>query len=99
MCVTNDHFQTALGISNPSALRETLVEVHEPSGAFALRGSHEDADGLPAGTHPRDVAADGSTARDLNGKIVECAWDKSARFALDDDEAFRENEDAEKVRS
>merc|ERR1719331_2047596 len=27
MCVTNDHFQTALGISNPSALRETLVEV------------------------------------------------------------------------
>ena len=76
--------------------RETLVEVHEPSGAFALRGSHEDADGLPAGTHPRDVAADGSTARDLNGKIVECAWDKSARFALDDDEAFREKEDAEK---
>jgi mRNA-capping enzyme len=74
--------------------RETLVEVHEPSGAFALRGSHEDADGLPAGMHPRDVAADGSTARDLNGKIVECAWDKSARFALDDDEAFREKEDA-----
>merc|ERR1719321_2591559 len=27
MCVTNDHFQTALGISNPSALLETLVEV------------------------------------------------------------------------
>merc|ERR1712159_883260 len=27
MCVTNDHFQTALGISNPSALRETVVEV------------------------------------------------------------------------
>ena len=39
---------------------------------------------------------DGSTARDLNGKIVECAWDKSARFALDDDEAFREKEDAGK---
>ena len=74
--------------------RETLVEVHEPSGAFALRGSHEDADGLPAGMDPRDVAADGSTLRDLDGKIVECAWDKSARFALDDDEAFREKEDA-----
>merc|ERR1719183_1976994 len=27
MCVTNDHFPTALGISNPSALRETVVEV------------------------------------------------------------------------
>ena len=28
MSVTNDHFKTALGISNPSALRETVVEVH-----------------------------------------------------------------------
>eukprot|EP00899_Mesostigma_viride_P025513 jgi/Mesvir1/6146/Mv00847-RA.1 len=27
MAVTNDHFQTALGHSNPSALRETVVEV------------------------------------------------------------------------
>jgi len=27
MAVTNDHFTTALGISNPSALRETVVEV------------------------------------------------------------------------
>eukprot|EP00961_Rhodomonas_salina_P115743 1557874-Rhodomonas_salina.5 len=27
MAVTNDHFRTALGTSNPSALRETLVEV------------------------------------------------------------------------
>jgi len=27
MAVTNDHFSTALGISNPSALRETVVEV------------------------------------------------------------------------
>ncbi|KAL3512787.1 hypothetical protein ACH5RR_025504 [Cinchona calisaya] len=27
MAVTNDHFQTALGASNPSALRETVVEV------------------------------------------------------------------------
>ena len=27
MAVTNEHFQTALGMSNPSALRETLVEV------------------------------------------------------------------------
>jgi transitional endoplasmic reticulum ATPase len=27
MAVTNDHFKTALGISNPSALRETVVEV------------------------------------------------------------------------
>ncbi len=28
MAVSNDHFKTALGISNPSALRETVVEVH-----------------------------------------------------------------------
>jgi transitional endoplasmic reticulum ATPase len=27
MAVTNEHFQTALGTSNPSALRETVVEV------------------------------------------------------------------------
>ncbi len=27
MAVTMDHFKTALGISNPSALRETVVEV------------------------------------------------------------------------
>ena len=27
MAVTNDHFKTALGVSNPSALRETVVEV------------------------------------------------------------------------
>ncbi|MEM7757165.1 MAG: hypothetical protein AAF298_03410, partial [Cyanobacteria bacterium P01_A01_bin.40] len=27
MAVTNDHFSTALGQSNPSALRETVVEV------------------------------------------------------------------------
>ena len=27
MAVTNDHFATALGVSNPSALRETVVEV------------------------------------------------------------------------
>jgi len=27
MAVTNDHFSTALGVSNPSALRETVVEV------------------------------------------------------------------------
>merc|ERR1711968_221555 len=27
MCVTNDHFKFALGISNPSSLRETVVEV------------------------------------------------------------------------
>lgn len=27
MAVSNDHFKTALGISNPSALRETVVEV------------------------------------------------------------------------
>ena len=31
------------------------------------------------------VAADGSTLRDLDGRIVECAWDKVARFAFDDD--------------
>lgn len=27
MAVTNDNFSTALGVSNPSALRETVVEV------------------------------------------------------------------------
>ncbi|KAF5805070.1 putative vesicle-fusing ATPase [Helianthus annuus] len=27
MAVTNGHFQTALGTTNPSALRETVVEV------------------------------------------------------------------------
>ncbi|KAJ0772671.1 putative vesicle-fusing ATPase [Helianthus annuus] len=27
MTVTNEHFQTALGTSNPSALRETIVKV------------------------------------------------------------------------
>lgn len=27
MAVTQDHFKTALGLSNPSALRETVVEV------------------------------------------------------------------------
>jgi transitional endoplasmic reticulum ATPase len=27
MAVTDDHFTSALGISNPSALRETVVEV------------------------------------------------------------------------
>ena len=30
MSVTNDHFTTALGTSNPSALRETVVEVGPP---------------------------------------------------------------------
>lgn len=30
MAVSNDHFKTALGISNPSALRETVVEVPLP---------------------------------------------------------------------
>jgi len=29
MAVTMDHFKTALGLSNPSALRETVVEVRE----------------------------------------------------------------------
>jgi transitional endoplasmic reticulum ATPase len=33
MSVTNEHFQTALGISNPSALRETVVEVPNVSWA------------------------------------------------------------------
>ncbi|PHU23713.1 Cell division cycle protein 48 -like protein [Capsicum chinense] len=31
MAVTNEHFQTALGASNPSALRETVVEVPNTS--------------------------------------------------------------------
>ncbi|CAA2990096.1 cell division cycle 48 homolog [Olea europaea subsp. europaea] len=31
MALTNEHFQTALGTSNPSALRETVVEVHNVS--------------------------------------------------------------------
>ena len=29
MAVTNEHFQTALGTSNPSALRETVIGVLE----------------------------------------------------------------------
>ena len=69
--------------------RDALVDVREPSGRFALRGSHEAPDGdepaFAAGSDPRDVAADGSTLRDLDGRIVECAWDKEARFAFDDD--------------
>ncbi|MCO5567911.1 hypothetical protein L7F22_021607 [Adiantum nelumboides] len=32
MAVTNEHFQTALGINNPSALRETVFEVPNVSG-------------------------------------------------------------------
>ena len=32
MAVTMDHFKTALGISNPSALRETVVEVGRAAG-------------------------------------------------------------------
>jgi mRNA-capping enzyme len=69
--------------------RETLVDVREPSGRFALRGSHEDGDGdgdEEAGTERlKNFAADGSTLGDLDGRIVECAWDKVARFAFDDD--------------
>ena len=34
MAVSNDHFKTALGISNPSALRETVVEVGRPPTCF-----------------------------------------------------------------
>lgn len=30
MAVTQEHFKTALGLSNPSALRETVVEVPPP---------------------------------------------------------------------
>lgn len=37
MAVSMDHFKTALGISNPSALRETVVEVSN-SQASALLG-------------------------------------------------------------
>ena len=37
MAVSNDHFKTALGISNPSALRETVVEVRCCSAAIAAR--------------------------------------------------------------
>ena len=37
MAVSNDHFKTALGISNPSALRETVVEVRFCSAAVAAR--------------------------------------------------------------
>lgn len=35
MAVSNDHFKTALGISNPSALRETVVEVCTQSFPFS----------------------------------------------------------------
>ena len=31
MAVTNEHFQTALGTSNPSALRETVSSPSQPS--------------------------------------------------------------------
>jgi len=40
MSVTQDHFRTALGISNPSALRETVVEV--PTVTWADIGGLED---------------------------------------------------------
>ena len=45
MCVTNDLLQTALGISEPSALRETLVEV--PTSTWNDI-SRPDAGALPA---------------------------------------------------
>mgnify|MGYP000054597067 CR=1 FL=1 len=53
--------------------RDSLLEVFEPSGGFMLVGSEE----LNEGFDP-NIAADGSTVQDLNGKIVECAWDKNA---------------------
>ena len=40
MAVTNDHFQTALGQTNPSSLRETVVEV--PNVAWEYIGGLED---------------------------------------------------------
>ena len=43
-----------------------VVEVHEPSGAFVAGG--DDA----------ETTADGRSASDLDGKIVECTWDASA---------------------
>jgi transitional endoplasmic reticulum ATPase len=41
MAVSNEHFTTALGISNPSALRETVVEVRPGAvwGAAQHKGS------------------------------------------------------------
>ena len=46
--------------------RGDVVEVHEPSGAFVAGG--DDA----------ETTADGQSAPDLDGKIVECTWDASA---------------------
>ena len=43
-----------------------VVEVHEPSGAFV------------AGGHDAETTADGQSTSDLDGKIVECTWDKDA---------------------
>ena len=43
MCVTNEHFQTALGTSNPSALRETVsyfVSTHLPA-VLGFMGRHQ----------------------------------------------------------
>lgn len=41
MAVSNDHFKTALGISNPSALRETVVEVRTPHQDAEERATQE----------------------------------------------------------
>lgn len=41
MAVTNEHFQTALGSSNPSALRETVSRnTKQTSIFFSLIGNH-----------------------------------------------------------
>jgi len=51
-----------------------VVAVNEPSGEFAMRGADDEA-GDP------DVAPDGTKLADLDGKIVECTWDKTGGVA------------------
>jgi mRNA-capping enzyme len=67
--------------------RESLVEVRDPSGGFVMRGS----DARDEGDDPT-VAADGARLADLDGKIVECAWDKDAA-GLGAGAGFRDGED------
>ena len=55
-----------------------VVAVNEPSGEFAMRDA-EDID--TAGGFDPDVASDGTKLADLDGKIVECTWDKRGGVA------------------
>ena len=54
-----------------------VVAVNEPSGEFAMRGAED----LAANGGDPDVAPDGTKLADLDGKIVECTWDKRGGVA------------------